>query len=96
MKSASFALVLHELATNAVKYGAWSVDGMVQITWQLESHIPQGRQLALLWKERNGPLVSSPARQGLGSELIRKALPNATVDHRLEPSGLECTIQMPL
>jgi two-component system CheB/CheR fusion protein len=64
----SFALILHELATNAAKYGAFSTaEGRVSISWLID----QG-QLSLAWKERGGPIVSgAPKREGFGSLLAR-------------------------
>lgn len=66
-------LVLHELGTNAVKYGALSNEtGRVEISWRLN---PGGRSADFVWQERNGPPVSPPSRQGFGSSLIQKSLP---------------------
>ena len=67
----SLALVLHELATNAAKYGAFSTpDGQVQITWKVAK-----KKLSLQWKERGGPaLHGPPAREGFGSLLARRSM----------------------
>ena len=66
-------LVLHELGTNAVKYGALSNDtGQVEIAWTLNDGAASAD---FLWRERNGPPVSPPSRQGFGSSLIQKSLP---------------------
>jgi two-component sensor histidine kinase/PAS domain-containing protein len=92
----SFALVVHELATNALKYGAWSGKGSVSVRWRIETPAGQGRQLEFLWREVDGPPVAPPVREGLGTTLIRKALPAATIEHRLNASGLECSIRLPL
>ncbi len=86
-----FALVLHELATNALKYGAWSGDGRVEATWHLEE-----RRLKFRWREVDGPAVAPPVRQGLGSALIKSGLPTANVTHDFLPEGLECRITLPL
>jgi len=66
----STSMVLHELATNAVKYGALSVpDGLVRITWR---HDPPGR-IVLTWCESGGPPVAAaPSGSGFGSRLIRR------------------------
>ncbi|MBW8814684.1 MAG: sensor histidine kinase [Caulobacterales bacterium] len=72
------ALCLHELATNAAKYGALSgEDGRVRLSWRLEA---DGRRLALDWAESGGPTVVPPVRQGFGTRLLTRALaarPNA-------------------
>ena len=86
----SFALVLHELATNAVKYGAWRSDcgGRVVLAWYME-----GDQFWFSWRE-HGVRVSAPSRQGFGSKLIQKSLRGAQVNHLLGPQGAECTINI--
>ena len=66
-------LVLHELGTNAVKYGALSNEsGRIEISWRLDDG---GRVALFEWRELAGPPVSPPSRQGFGSALIRKSLP---------------------
>ena len=86
-----FALILHELATNALKYGAWSGDGRVEATWHLED-----RTLKFRWRELEGPAVAPPVREGLGSALIKGGLPSAHVVHDFLPEGLECRITPPV
>jgi two-component sensor histidine kinase len=64
----AMSMVLHELATNAVKYGAWSAaEGRVAVGWALRDDV-----LALTWRETGGPPVAVPARTGFGSRLIRQ------------------------
>src|SRR5260370_17236770 len=67
----SLALVLHELATNAVKYGALSVaQGVVHVTWQIEAD-----NLMLRWEERKGPgIEKTPTSEGFGSILVRRSI----------------------
>ena len=84
----SLALVLHELATNAAKYGAFSTaEGQVFISWAVH----EGR-LALKWKERGGPAVSgAPAREGFGSLLARTSAQGqlgGQLTYDWEPEGL--------
>ncbi|HTK79381.1 MAG TPA: response regulator [Rhizomicrobium sp.] len=91
-KAQVIALSLHELATNAVKYGALSVDvGQVIVEWAIQSG-----QLELRWKEMNGPPVGNPAHQGFGMKIITASVSqqngNAFFDWR--PEGLECTISL--
>src|SRR5690625_2056360 len=89
-----FALVIHELATNAAKYGAWSeASGRVEISWELTEG--EERRLRVLWREIGGPKVAPAKRTGFGSQLIRSAFrrtEGAGVDLRLEPDGAVCEI----
>ena len=86
-----FALILHELATNALKYGAWSKeDGRVHITWS------NSGSLQFQWREHDGPTIAPPMREGLGRKLIQSSLPGARVEHSLKPDGLQCDIDLPL
>ena len=91
----ALTLALHELATNASKYGALSVDGgAVEIHWTKTND-----ELNLLWRERGGPAVSAPTRKGFGSSLIKANLSAAfsgTVDLRFEQTGVECQLRAPL
>jgi PAS domain S-box-containing protein len=92
----ALALVLHELATNAVKYGALSGDtGRVAVTWRVEDGF-----LELRWQERDGPAVSGPpATEGFGSVLARRSvsgqLGGALLQH-WAPEGLSVKITAPL
>ncbi|MBB3527132.1 sensor histidine kinase [Rhizobium sp. BK456] len=70
----SFSLVLHELVTNATKYGALSVDtGSVKIEWSVLQNAGNAR-FHLLWQERGGPVVGRPKKKGFGSRLVRASL----------------------
>lgn len=95
----ALAMVLHELSTNAIKYGAISVpDGQVNIDWVLE---PDGhdRHLILNWVESGGPPVAEPLRRGFGSRLIQRGMsgePGAKVDLEFHPSGLVCRLRATL
>ncbi|WP_075216883.1 HWE histidine kinase domain-containing protein [Mongoliimonas terrestris] len=95
----SFAMALHELATNAVKYGALCVpDGRVAIAWTLAER-PEGRFLLFRWSEHGGPTVTPPTRRGFGSRLIEQGLSRelgGAVRILFEPDGLVCTIDAPL
>jgi two-component sensor histidine kinase len=87
--SLMLAMVLHELATNAVKYGALSArGGRVRVSW---SGSPSaGAQL--VWQESGGPQVKAPARKGFGSRLVERAFGGATFDYA--PGGLICTLKI--
>jgi two-component sensor histidine kinase len=91
----SMAMVIHELATNAVKHGAWSTPrGRVDVTWSIDL----AGQLALRWIESGGPLVSVPQRKGLGSGVIERSVRdqlNGTVTNDWRPEGLCCDITIP-
>jgi PAS domain S-box-containing protein len=90
----SLAMALHELATNAVKYGALStMGGWVQIDWTLEPE-QGGLHLFLSWREHDGPPVSPPTRQGFGTRLIERSLAAELGEAKLhyDPAGLRCEI----
>ncbi|AWN46355.1 histidine kinase [Methylobacterium terrae] len=91
----SIAMALHELATNAVKYGALSVPaGQVALSWT----VAEGR-LSLRWQERGGPPVVPPTRTGFGSRLIERSLArelDGTVSLSFPREGVVCTIVAPL
>jgi two-component sensor histidine kinase len=92
----SLALALHELATNAVKYGALSHQGgKIALSWRVEKAADGQSQLALEWKEHSRQPVAPPAREGFGSRLIRFAAPqksDGTVELHFEPDGVRCRI----
>jgi PAS domain S-box-containing protein len=91
----ALAMALHELATNAAKYGALSVDGgRVAIGWRID-----GDRLRLEWLERGGPPVEAPARRGFGSRLIERGLEadlGGGAELHFEPAGLRCEIRASL
>jgi PAS domain S-box-containing protein len=88
----ALGVVLHELGTNAAKYGALSVaSGRVELSWVLN-----GDRVSLNWVERSGPPVMPPSRKGLGSKLIERGLPDAGIDWRFLPDGVECAIELPI
>jgi two-component system CheB/CheR fusion protein len=94
----ALGMVIHELATNAMKHGALSVpEGRVDVTWSVKDG-ERGRCLILNWREAGGPAVSKPIRKGFGSELIARTLGyelegEATIDFAAE--GLRTTLVMP-
>ena len=95
----TLALALHELGTNAVKYGALSVPhGAVDLLWTLVPDSGDPR-LSLSWVERGGPVVTMPTREGFGSKLISKATARALDGHaelRFAPSGVTWLFEAPL
>jgi PAS domain S-box-containing protein len=94
----ALTLAMHELATNAAKYGALSVPtGRVAITWTVRPGDPP--HLALRWQERSGPPVSPPSQKGFGSRLIERSLAlelAGEVHISYEPNGVLCDISAPL
>lgn len=87
------ALILHELATNALKYGAWSNDvGRVELAWKSAAANGDARMIEFVWRETEGPEVAAPNRSGFGSILIDKTFPGAKVERSLEPGGATCRI----
>jgi PAS domain S-box-containing protein len=95
----SLSMALHELCTNAVKYGSLGVPGgLVRISWTVATG-PAAKRLSMRWQEIGGPPVSAPAHKGFGSRLIESGLArelNGTVKLVFEPTGLVCTIDAPL
>ncbi|MGI4793200.1 MAG: HWE histidine kinase domain-containing protein, partial [Janthinobacterium lividum] len=92
------SLAFHELATNAVKYGALSVpQGRVAVTWTITPARHGGNEVSILWRERGGPPVQPPSRRGFGSQLLEKGLsPAGAVRLAFKPEGLECSISLSL
>jgi PAS domain S-box-containing protein len=91
-KALLLAMALHELSTNAVKYGALSApDGKVHLDWQT-----QGPRLILTWRETGGPEIAPPSHRGFGTTLIERAFKGEQgqthFDYR--PEGLVCTLEM--
>jgi two-component sensor histidine kinase len=86
-------LALHELATNAIKYGALSSnEGHVALTWTLAQRSSEPPLLTLIWREVGGPPATPSTRRGFGSFLIERGIREAKVQRRFEPTGLVCEI----
>jgi PAS domain S-box-containing protein len=97
-KSLLVAMALHELATNAVKYGALSNgSGQVLVSWE-RSERNGANGLIFSWRERGGPPVAPPGHKGFGSSLIQRALQAGLGPTRLEfdPHGVACTLNIAL
>lgn len=96
----AFAMALHELVTNATKYGALSNrDGRVEIDWELSRNTDNER-LKFVWSESGGPPTKPPERKGFGTRLIERALAfelgDSNSSMRFEPTGLVCEIDAEL
>lgn len=97
-EAVSVGLALHELSTNAMKYGALSNgSGRVELTWErIEG---EQSRLRLKWQESGGPPVCPPARAGFGSFLLQRTLGddlNGKVNVRFDPEGVVCLVEAPL
>lgn len=91
----SLALAMHELATNALKYGALSAkDGRVSVTWS-RTPAPFGERVVLAWREEGGPPAAQPQREGFGLRLIRfvpAREKDGAVRFEFAPEGFRCEI----
>jgi two-component system CheB/CheR fusion protein len=91
-----FGLLVHELATNAAKYGALSVSrGTVKIMWEVIQR-ENGHRLRWVWTEQDGPPVSPPTKTGFGTEVIEHGLAEAQVQREFRAEGVVCTVELPL
>jgi PAS domain S-box-containing protein len=90
----SLAMALHELCTNATKYGAFSNEsGSVELRWKI-----YGDKVHVLWRELGGPPVTKPSRRGFGSVMIERALSDVggKAEMAFVPSGLVCELDIPI
>jgi len=94
----AFALAIHELGTNAIKYGALSVsEGRLEIGWEFQGEADD-RCLVFHWKESNGPKVAAPDRRGFGSLLLERSITydlDGTTQLDFAPDGVACRIEIP-
>jgi two-component sensor histidine kinase len=97
-QAVSLSLAIHELATNAAKYGALSGDvGKVDIKWDRIGG--KDAEFEFVWAEHGGPPVTKPEKSGFGSRLIRRVLATdfgGTVELNYEPAGFVCRLSAPL
>ena len=96
----TFALVLHELATNAEKHGALSTPvGRVTLTARVEQGAGGGDELRVVWAEAGGPPVHRPERTGFGTTLLARAIEyqhGGRVELDWREGGLVCDLRLPL
>jgi PAS domain S-box-containing protein len=94
------AMVLHELVTNAAKYGALSKPGgRVLVSWDRRPNENAAASVIIVWQELGGPPVTAPTQSGYGTSLIRELIPHelgGAVDLVLAPDGVCCKIAIPL
>jgi two-component sensor histidine kinase len=96
----ALGMVLHELVTNAVKYGALSNPrGKVSVSWDHRPSQDAGECLAIVWRETGGPPLASPNSSKYGTNLIRGLIPRelgGAVDLAFQPEGVLCNIEIPV
>jgi len=96
----AMAMVLHELVTNAAKYGALSTQyGRVSLRWSWRLNGSAHDRLAVEWQEMAGPPVVAPSKSGYGTTVIRELVPyelGGTVDLVLAPEGVRCRLEIPI
>jgi two-component system CheB/CheR fusion protein len=97
----AISLALHELATNAGKYGSLSVaDGGVDARWSLSTHGDDHPPwLRLEWREHGGPPVESPIHRGFGMRLVTEGVPHelgGRADIAFDPAGVRCILEFPV
>jgi two-component sensor histidine kinase len=92
-------MVLHELVTNATKYGAFSTtDGQVSVVWRWHQNGALKRHLVFEWRELGGPAVTASTQPGYGTNVIRDLIPyelGGTVDLSFAPEGVRCILGIP-
>ena len=95
----ALSMAVHELATNAARYGALSNgSGEVHLTWMV-NQTSMTPLLLMRWEEKGGPAVKPPSRKGFGSRLIERSLAhdlNGEVRIEYAPTGLVCSVEAPL
>lgn len=94
----ALAVAIHELATNATKYGALTGNGSVAVAWSAQP-VDGVPTFSFTWTESGGPEVSEPKQKGFGSRLIERMLPNdfgGTVRTSYLPGGVVCELTSPL
>ena len=94
----TMGMIIHELATNAVKHGALSVpDGKIEVTWGVED-VAGETGLVLRWAESGGPIVSKDGYEGFGTELLRRQVEhewNGSVEQVFAQDGMRVVLRLP-
>jgi PAS domain S-box-containing protein len=92
------AMAFHELSTNALKHGAFSVEtGRIDVTWTISEGLPA--MFNIIWQERGGPAPKSKSKSGFGKLVLEKLMPAAvegTAEIAAEPDGIKWTLSAPL
>ena len=96
----ALGMTIHELATNAAKYGALSTAaGRIELVWRVDTREDGGRWLRLTWRESGGPEVEPPTRRGFGTRLITGGVQRelaGEVELAFDARGLRCRLDVPL
>src|SRR5262249_27137977 len=96
----ALAMVVHELATNAAKYGALSVkSGRIAVRWSLKATGHEESPLCIEWNESGGPKVVPPTEPGLGTSIICELIPHelgGNVEHVYRSEGVRCKLEFPV
>jgi PAS domain S-box-containing protein len=96
----ALAMALHELVTNAAKYGALSTpNGRVSVSWRRNSNGATATSLTMEWREFDGPPVVAPTKSGYGTSLIRNLIPHelgGRIDLAFASEGVSCRIEIPI
>ena len=95
----ALSMAFHELATNAVKHGALSVDnGHIDVSWKTEISSTEN-QLSIRWRETGVTIEREPARRGFGTDILERSIPHllrGTFERTFHRDGIECVILLPL
>jgi two-component sensor histidine kinase len=95
----ALSMAFHELATNAVKHGALSVDnGRIDVSWEIEV-VEAGKRLRIRWRETGVKIEGEPVRRGFGSDILERAIPKmlrGSFERTLHRDGIECVIVLSL
>jgi two-component sensor histidine kinase len=95
----SMAFVLHELTTNAAKYGALSTsEGKIAVRWHWPPNGGARERLIIEWQEIGGPAVAAPCKSGYGTSVIRELIPHelgGKADLTITPQGVRCHMEIP-
>jgi two-component sensor histidine kinase len=95
----ALSMAFHELATNAVKHGALSVDnGRIDVSWKTEASSAEN-QLRIRWRETGVKIEGKPARRGFGSDILERSIPHllhGSFERTFHRDGIECVIVLPL
>jgi two-component sensor histidine kinase len=92
----ALSMAFHELATNAIKHGAFSVDnGHIAVSWEMDGE----KQLCIRWREAGVTIEREPVRRGFGSDILERSIPHVLhgrFERTLHHDGIECLIVFPL